>query len=168
MDLIVIGLAILVQKASDFRLHQLNRAFLDEHGAKWATTRWTRLWFWGDLVFLGMALLESGALRTRQPGWIMAIGFVVWMAAVGLRYWVRQSLGAMWTLDLVLVPGASRVISGPYRWMRHPDYVGRLLEVVGVCMVLQSVWAGMAYLGLMLVVLPPILVLERRQIQFLS
>lgn len=168
MDLLIIALALIVQRAGDWRLHRVNTAVLNEHGAKWAVTFWTRLWFWGEISILLFILCESFFLRSRQAGWLMAIGIVIWLASVALRYWVRQALGVMWTLDIGVVPGAAKITSGPYRWIAHPDYLGRVLEVVGVCIVLQAYLGGLAYLGLLMVVLPPTLILERRQLEFLS
>jgi methyltransferase len=39
------------------------------------------------------------------------------------RGWVLASLGMRWTTRIIIVPGASLVRSGPYRFFRHPNYV---------------------------------------------
>ena len=43
----------------------------------------------------------------------------------------RASLGSFWTFRVIVVPGAPRVATGPYRWIRHPNYVGVLGELAG-------------------------------------
>ena len=39
------------------------------------------------------------------------------------RYWVIASLGRYWTTRIVTLPDAPLVRRGPYRFLRHPNYV---------------------------------------------
>jgi methyltransferase len=39
------------------------------------------------------------------------------------RVWVIASLGRRWTTRIIVVPGAAPVCRGPYRWVRHPNYL---------------------------------------------
>lgn len=45
------------------------------------------------------------------------------------RVWVIASLGQYWTTRIITVPGAPLVARGPYRWLRHPNYVIVALEL---------------------------------------
>lgn len=45
------------------------------------------------------------------------------------RIWVIASLGRRWTTRIILLPGAPLVRSGPYRWMRHPNYAVVAVEI---------------------------------------
>jgi methyltransferase len=40
-----------------------------------------------------------------------------------LRAWVLLSLGPRWTTRIIVVPGESLVRRGPYRFVRHPNYL---------------------------------------------
>lgn len=62
--------------------------------------------------------------RTVEPGFLA--GF---LAAQGLRLWVLVTLGRRWTTRILVVPGERLVESGPYRFMRHPNYAVVVLEV---------------------------------------
>lgn len=46
-----------------------------------------------------------------------------------LRIWVMVSLGQYWTTRIISVPDAPLVKTGPYRFLRHPNYVVVTLEV---------------------------------------
>src|SRR6185295_18428860 len=50
-------------------------------------------------------------------------GLAVFVAAKTLKWWAILSLGAAWTFRVITVPGAPLVSGGPYRLMRHPNYV---------------------------------------------
>lgn len=58
-------------------------------------------------------------------GWSM---FAIVVAAQGLRWWCVATLGRQWNTRVVVIPGAPRIIGGPYRWIRHPNYVAVVAE----------------------------------------
>ncbi len=39
------------------------------------------------------------------------------------RLWVILSLGRWWTTRILTLPGAPLVQTGPFRWLRHPNYL---------------------------------------------
>ncbi|MBY0399419.1 hypothetical protein K2X89_03930 [Myxococcota bacterium] len=53
-------------------------------------------------------------------------------AAQALRYWAITALGPRWNVRVIVVPGASVVTSGPYRWLRHPNYVAVVAEGIAI------------------------------------
>lgn len=56
----------------------------------------------------------------------------VFVVLQGLRLWVLASLGRYWTTRIITLPGARLVKRGPYRFLRHPNY----LVVAGEILVL--------------------------------
>ena len=46
-----------------------------------------------------------------------------------LRIWIIASLGRAWTTRIITLPGAPLVRRGPYRFLRHPNYVLVVLEI---------------------------------------
>lgn len=50
--------------------------------------------------------------------------------AQGLRYWAITALGARWNTRVIVLPQAEPVTSGPYRFIKHPNYVAVCLEMV--------------------------------------
>src|SRR4030095_14407818 len=45
------------------------------------------------------------------------------LAAQALRWWAIASLGPHWNVRVIVVPGRLAVTAGPYRWLRHPNYL---------------------------------------------
>ncbi|MEE1796161.1 isoprenylcysteine carboxyl methyltransferase family protein [Streptomyces sp. BE308] len=58
-------------------------------------------------------------------GWTMA---AVVLAAQALRWWCIRTLGHRWNTRVIVVPGLPLVTGGPYRWLRHPNYVAVAAE----------------------------------------
>ena len=57
------------------------------------------------------------------------------------RFWVLATLGERWTTRIVILPGAPRVQSGPYRFVSHPNYI----VVAGEILVLPLVFGLVAF-----------------------
>jgi methyltransferase len=81
-----------------------------------------------------VACAVEGALRPFPGalGWAALAGAI---AAQGLRYWAISTLGDRWNVRVIVLPGAPPVVGGPYRWVRHPNYVAVAMEMVFVPLV---------------------------------
>jgi len=77
------------------------------------------------LWLLGLWLL--GYDRSVIPFWLAI--FV--LLQVG-RLWVIASLGRRWTTRVIVLPGSAPVSRGPYRWLKHPNYLIVALEIAVV------------------------------------
>jgi methyltransferase len=58
-------------------------------------------------------------------GWPM-LGLV--LLAQALRWWCIATLGVRWNTRVIVVPGLPLVTGGPYRYLRHPNYVAVVVE----------------------------------------
>jgi methyltransferase len=45
------------------------------------------------------------------------------------------ALGDRWNTRVIVTPGAPLVTRGPYRWMRHPNYLAVVIEIAAVPMI---------------------------------
>ena len=69
-----------------------------------------------------LLLVPAGA---AADWWLLGL-FLLLQAA---RVWVIVSLGRFWTTRVITLPGARLVRRGPYRWLRHPNYLIVALEI---------------------------------------
>lgn len=85
-------------------------------------------------LLVGLHALWLVALAVFVPAEQLANWWLLGVFAVlqALRLWVLASLGPFWTTRVITLPGAPLVRRGPYRWLRHPNY----LVVVGEILVL--------------------------------
>lgn len=88
---------------------------------------------------LGFVLLGiEGALTGPAPLPVLGAGLVVFGLAKALKAWAIASLGVRWTFRVLVPPGDPLVTRGPYRLLRHPNYVAVVGEFLGVAL---TVWA---------------------------
>jgi methyltransferase len=71
-----------------------------------------------------------------------AAGVLVFAAAKAIKYWAIATLGARWTFRVLVPPESSRITTGPYRFMRHPNYLGVMGELVGMALMAHAPVAG--------------------------
>ncbi|HWF58422.1 MAG TPA: isoprenylcysteine carboxylmethyltransferase family protein [Candidatus Dormibacteraeota bacterium] len=64
----------------------------------------------------------------RVPAAVEAVALAGLAAAVGLRLSVIHELGQSWNVTAHVSPSTEVITSGPYRWMRHPNYTAVALE----------------------------------------
>ena len=83
-------------------------------------------------AFLVACGLEVVLLRRPFPGAVGWIALAGVLAAQALRYWAIATLGWRWNTRIVVVPGAAPVTGGPYRFVRHPNYVAVIAEMVAL------------------------------------
>jgi methyltransferase len=90
------------------------------------------------LLLVGCVVEVAVLHRPFLPwlGWAM---LVVVLLSQGLRWWCVASLGRRWNTLVIVVPSAPLVTRGPYRWLRHPNYVAVVTEGLALPLV-HSAW----------------------------
>jgi methyltransferase len=102
--------------ANTRRLRALGAVEIDARGYPWFAAL--------HAAWLGSLLLLLPADAT--PSWPL-LGLYA-LLQLG-RLWVVASLGRRWTTRIIVLPGAPLVRSGPYRWLRHPNYAVVIAEI---------------------------------------
>ncbi|HXG56212.1 MAG TPA: isoprenylcysteine carboxylmethyltransferase family protein [Vicinamibacterales bacterium] len=91
-----------------------------------------------------LAMMAEGFLRDQHPDQAGAVGLLVFASAKALKYWAMATLRERWTFRVLVPPGSARVVGGPYRVIRHPNYVAVLGELAGVALMAHAWIAGPA------------------------
>lgn len=61
------------------------------------------------------------------------------------RLWVIATLGRFWTTRIITAPDAPLVRRGPYRFVRHPNYVVASAEIAVLPLVFGMTWIAVAW-----------------------
>ncbi len=97
------------------------------------------------IVLLHMAWLMAVLWLIPTPvvihwGWIL-----VFLALQALRVWVIASLGPYWTTRIISLPGVPLVKRGPYRYVRHPNYLVVAGEILALPMAFGEIWVAIGF-----------------------
>jgi methyltransferase len=91
------------------------------------------------LAFLVSCPLEVLLLGRPFIAWLGWPMLAVVGCTMALRYWIVATLGDRWNTRVIVVPGDEPVRAGPYRWLRHPNYAGVVLELAALPLV-HTAW----------------------------
>ena len=83
-------------------------------------------------LFLLSAAAEAIVLKRPFPGTLGWIALGGALGAQALRYWSVVSLGSRWNTRIIVFPGMPPISRGPYRFMRHPNYLAVIVEIACV------------------------------------
>jgi methyltransferase len=82
-----------------------------------------------EVVFLNRPLIPALA-------WTMGVLFVL---ANAMRWWVIHSMSEHWNVEVMASARLGVVTRGPYRWVRHPNYVAVVLELIALPLI-HTAW----------------------------
>jgi protein-S-isoprenylcysteine O-methyltransferase Ste14 len=90
-----------------------------------------------QLSVLGGALLAATALNVTAASFafgpaLFGVSLAAIWAGIALRWWSFRSLGRYFTFTVMTSLDQPVIMSGPYRWLRHPSYSGILLIIAGI------------------------------------
>jgi methyltransferase len=122
----------------------------------------------GDVYTIMRVAYPGAFLAMIAEGWLRGFGGRTWfvagaalfLAAKLLKWWAIVSLGSAWTFRVIVVPHAPLVSSGPYRLVRHPNYVAVIGELFSVALM-----TGAAFSGPVMTVLFGFLILRRIKVE---
>ena len=117
---------LIVQRLAELGLAQWNTARLRVGGGvEFGASHYPLMVALHAAWLLGLWML--GHDHPVDPLW-----FAVFILLQAGRLWVIASLGQRWTTRVIVLPSASSVARGPYRWLRHPNYVVVVFEIAVV------------------------------------
>ncbi len=136
----------------------------------YAIMGWVTLQRLGELVIAARntrALRSQGAIEIGRGHYPVMIAlhaswlFLLWLSVGGrginlpllavfvilqvLRIWVLAVLGRRWTTRIIVLPGASLVTGGPFRFLRHPNYCVVVAEIAILPLVFGLIWISLVY-----------------------
>lgn len=129
MSFLWVILFLLAERVFEMRLAAKNRRILLQRGGREFFPESYRVIFSMHLLFMVCLIIES------YP-WMIAFDSLTVVCLTGLlalqavRYWCVFSLKEYWNTRIILVPGAKVVRRGPYRFIRHPNYMVVTLEFI--------------------------------------
>jgi methyltransferase len=67
------------------------------------------------------------------------VGLAGTIAGQALRYWAVLTLGERWNTRIIVIPEAPPIADGPYRYLRHPNYLAVVLELACIPLI-RGLW----------------------------
>lgn len=131
--------AVAVGRLLELRLSKRNQKRLESRGAvRVHEKRFYLMVLLHAGVFAGAAAEVSLLHRPFLP-WIGGAAAALFLAAMILRIWVIRTLRCHWNASIMDATAIGIVSGGPYRWVRHPNYLAVFLELLALPMI-HTAW----------------------------
>ncbi|MFJ4775948.1 isoprenylcysteine carboxyl methyltransferase family protein [Streptomyces sp. NPDC088762] len=136
--LLLIGL-VAIERLAELSTARRHRAWsLAQGGREYGRGHYPAMVALHAALLVGCVVEPLAADRPFVPvlGWS---ALVLAVAAQALRWWCIATLGPRWNTRVLIVPGLPLVQAGPYRLLRHPNYVAVVVEGCALPLV-HSAW----------------------------
>lgn len=144
----ILLLAVAAERVAELAVSQRHLRWARERGALESGQGHYPVMVVLHIALLVGCLVEVHALDRPFVAWIGWPMLVVVAAAQALRWWCIATLGSQWNTRVVVVPGLPLVNRGPYRWLRHPNYVAVVAEGVALPLVHDAWLTGVVFTAL--------------------
>ena len=92
------------------------------------------------------AMMGEAWLRGTPLDRSFAVGAVIFLQAKAIKYWAIATLGPRWTFRVLVPPRQRLITGGPYRLIRHPNYLGVAGELAGAALMAGAPISGITSL----------------------
>lgn len=128
---------LLVVRSFEVALSRVHRRALLARGGR---EYWPGSYYWIATLhglFVAALILESFPWTIPCDGLTVVCLSALAVLQIG-RWWCMSALGDHWNVRIIVVPGERRKRSGPYRWIRHPNYLIVSLEFVFLPLLMRT------------------------------
>jgi methyltransferase len=141
MNVLWVVLALVaLQRAAELAYAHRNTELLRRRGGvEWGASHYSLVVLLHAAWLISMAALIP---PLTPPIWAL-LG--VYAALQVVRVWIIASLGPYWTTRIITVPNSELVRSGPYRFLRHPNYVVVCAEIAVLPLAFGAIGIAVAF-----------------------
>ena len=117
-----------IQRIIELRLAKKNEEIVREEGAVEYDSEGYKYIVYMHIAFFISLILEK-YLLSRGFNALSLLFFIIFIVTQLLRYWAITSLGKYWNTKILVVPDIELVKRGPYKYLRHPNYLAVITEI---------------------------------------
>jgi methyltransferase len=141
MTIAYLGLLALIgmERLVELRISRRNQRNLEKLGVRKVAEPHFRWMVFMHAGILACAAAEVILLRRPLIPWLAITMAALFVFATALRWWVIRTLAGHWNVEVMASSRVGVVTSGPYGWVRHPNYVAVVIEVFALPMI-HTAW----------------------------
>lgn len=168
MSLFWVFIAILIiQRLSELILARRNEKYVRSLGAREYDAKGYKVIVLMHIAFfislIAEYILLGGALSTFWQPLI-----TIFLLTQTLRYWAISSLGYYWNTKILVIPEGSAVNRGPYKYIKHPNYIAVVIEITVIPLLFSCYITAVIFTILNLIVLKRRIKIEEKALSTLN
>ncbi|MDQ0208463.1 isoprenylcysteine carboxyl methyltransferase family protein [Alkalicoccobacillus murimartini] len=136
---------VIVQRLAEVGVARSNERWMKDQGAFEAGASHYPVMVAMHCCFFVSLLVEVTWIKTSSWTLWSVVPLAIFLVAQMIRVWALVSLGKFWNTKIIVLPGAEPVKRGPYRWIRHPNYVVVIAEVLLLPLIFQAYFTAVVF-----------------------
>ena len=92
-----------------------------------------------------ISLLVEVTTFNLTPSPLFLVFLILFLCVQGLRVWCLTSLGSFWNTKIIVLPGAHVVTKGPYKYLRHPNYLVVSMEIALLPLMFEAYFTAICF-----------------------
>ncbi|NMH70454.1 hypothetical protein HF072_16860 [Bacillus sp. RO3] len=139
MYFILFFFVLICQRLVELFIAKSNEEWMKRQGAREYGKAHYKMMVTIHIAFFVSLLIEGGFFHKGvNPFWpLLLTGFL--LTQLG-RIWVMSSLGRYWNTKIIVLPEAEAVSKGPYKYLKHPNYLIVTVEFLIVPLLFNAYW----------------------------
>lgn len=106
--------------------------------------------FYVYLLILFGSFAEYFIMRKAPNMYVTSIGLILYVSGIAGRQWAWRSLGEYWSIHIEIREGHRIIRNGPYRYIRHPNCMFHIFELLGIVLIPNSYLSMTAFFAMYL------------------
>lgn len=126
---------VVLERLAELRISRRNRVIALQQGGREYGAAAFRVMAVVHTLFLVSCAAEVLLLHRVFDARIGVPALATLCGTQALRWWAIATLGPRWNVRVIVVRGLAPVTAGPYRWLRHPNYLAVIVEIAALPLV---------------------------------
>jgi methyltransferase len=145
-------LCIMIQRLAELMIAKRNEKWMKEQGAmEFGKGHYMFMVMIHSLFFVSLLMEVSIFNKSLSAFWPFLLSAFI-LTQIG-RFWVLASLGKHWNTKIIVLPGMEPVSRGPYKYIKHPNYLIVSIELMVIPLLFNAFFTGLLFLVLNQIIL---------------
>lgn len=133
---------LILQRLSELLIARCNEKWLLSQGAVQYGQRHYPFMITMHTLFIVSVITEYNLLGGTQISWFFLGAF---LAVLLFKFWALSSLGKYWNTKIYRIPGVYPVKRGPYKFLKHPNYMEVVCEIAFIPLVFHLYYTAIIF-----------------------
>jgi|SRR5690625_299877 len=136
---------VIIQRLIELVIARRNEKWMKNRGAVEVASDHYKWFICLHSLFLLAIIFEvywQSLHNSFSVNWIFLFIFICTQVA---RVWCILSLGKFWNTKIIVLQNVILMKRGPYRWLRHPNYIIVLIELIVIPMMFHAYFSAVIF-----------------------
>lgn len=154
---------LIIQRLTELVIANNNEKWLKKQGAiEVGTKHYPYIVMLHSSFFISLLIEVAYYKKGLASYWVVL--FICFMLVQALRIWTIMTLGKYWNTKIIILPHSLPISVGPYKFIRHPNYLVVILELLLVPLIFNAYITAIIFTILNLIILTVRISVEERSL----